>query len=456
MTFLLDIPLINVLIGTVLPFLIVLAIVIFVHEYGHYIVGRWCGIHSDEFSLGFGPEIYGWTDRRGTRWRISWIPLGGYVRFKGDADPASLPDGEAVAEMSAAEKRSTLTGAPLWARAATVMAGPGANFIMTIVVFAGLGLYLGKASDAPVIGELDQTGQAAVAGLAPGDQVLSVGGEQVDSFSGFLNAMLAQESVPQKVEIERDGAAQTLEFAFTRTAQIGGLAPGGAAAQACLKRDDVILAIDDEPITSFTDLQQTILASEGEQLKFTVQRGPELMDFQVAPKREEYIDVATGAVEQRVMIGVQSKDTLGISPQREPMGPLEAVGHGAGELTRVISSTLNYLGAWISGQADGSALGGPIGIARASGETAQAGLVIFIAFIGTVSAAIGFINLFPIPMLDGGHLVFYALEAIRGRPLGDRWVEAGFKVGLAAILLLLLFATYNDIAPSIMGATAGC
>lgn len=455
-SFLLDLPIIGVLFGTVLPFLIVLAIVIFIHEYGHYIVGRWCGIHSEEFSLGFGPEVFGWTDKRGTRWRVAWIPLGGFVRFKGDADAASSPDAEAVAELTEEERRQTLPGAPLWARAATVAAGPLANFILAVLVFALVALATGRPSNEPTIGELSPTGQAAGAGLEVGDRIVAIDGEPVESFERFLSVMLAEEGLPRRVEIERDGAPEMLQFAFSQPPQVGGLVEDGPAALACMKVDDVILSVDGAPVGTFADLQATVLASEGATLAFVVQRGPELITLDVAPRRSEFIDPATGSVEQRVMIGVQSKNTLGVEPPRESMGVGAAIAHGFGGLERIVFGTLNYLGAWISGSADGSALGGPIGIARASGQTAQDGLITFIAFIATVSAAIGFINLFPIPMLDGGHLVFYALEAVRGRPLNEQWIEWSFKGGLAAILLLLLFATYNDLARWATGVSASC
>lgn len=446
----------NPLISVVLPFLLVLGIVVFIHEYGHYIVGRWCGIHAEEFSLGFGPEVFGWNDRHGTRWKLSWVPLGGYVRFRGDADAASTPDADAARALSDEERRATLNGAPLWARSATVAAGPAANFILTILIFAGIALALGRPSDDPVIAMVEPAGQAAGAGLQAGDRLLSIDGAPVDSFSGFIGAMLAEEGRPRTVAIERGGDEIALDFALTRPPVIEAVAPDGAAARACLAPGDVILAIDDQPIASFSDLQAAVRASDEETATFKIQRGPELLDVALAPERTEYIDPVTGAVEQRVMIGVIGRDTLGLEPSNQSVGPIEAVEMGVAGLGRIVFSTLGYLNAWITGAADGSAIGGPIGIARASGQTAEAGLLTFIAFVGTVSAAIGFINLFPIPMLDGGHLVFYALEGIRGRPLSERWVEACFKVGLAAILTLVVFATYNDVAKVVVGATASC
>ncbi|MEO1329595.1 MAG: RIP metalloprotease RseP [Pseudomonadota bacterium] len=447
-------PLID-LVTTIVPFLLVLGIVIFVHEYGHYIVGRWSGIHAEEFALGFGGEIVGWVDKRGTRWKICWLPLGGYVRFKGDADAASKPDPSAVEGMSAAERRSTLPGAPLWARAATVAAGPMANFLLSILVFAMIALALGRASDQPVLAEVRADGQAAGAGLQVGDRIVSVDGEPVESFSGFLQKMFAREGEPLPVSIVRDGDQTTLPVAFSRPARIATVQPD-TAAYGCLAPGDVIARIDGEPITSFIDLQKAVETSEGRDLQFTVLRGPEQIEMSLAPRPTERLDPETNTISFPLMLGVSASFNLGIEPPRESVGPIEAVGLGAGSLWRVVSSTFSYLGSWASGAADGSAIGGPLGIARASGYSAEAGFLTFIGFIATVSTAIGLINLFPIPILDGGHLVFYGIEAVRGKPLSERWVELGMKVGLGLILVLLVFATYNDVARILTGWEPSC
>ncbi len=449
------IPLIGPLVSVVLPFLLVLGVVIFVHEYGHYIVGRWSGIHAEEFALGFGPEITGWTDKRGTRWKVCWLPLGGYVKFKGDADAASAPDATAVAALSDGEKRETLQGAPLWARAATVAAGPVANFLLSILLFAVIALALGRPANEPVLAEVTPDGQAAGSGLQAGDRILSVDGAPIDSFSGFLDAMFAREAEPLPVRIARDGQEITLPVAFSRPARIERVEPDSAA-DGCLIPGDVIAKVDGEPVTSFVDVQRAVEASDGAPLDLSVLRGTEQLELAIAPRPTERIDPETNELEKRLLLGVSASFNLGVSPPRETVGPIEAVGLGAAGVGRVVGTTLSYVGSWVSGAADGSAIGGPLGIARASGQTAEAGLLTFVGFIATVSTAIGLINLFPIPILDGGHLVFYGIEAIKGEPLDPRWIEFGMKVGVGLILLLVLFATYNDVAKLLTGLEPGC
>lgn len=458
---LIDTVLLDGLIGVILPFLVVLGVVIFVHEYGHYIVGRWCGIHAEEFSLGFGKELFGWTDRRGTRWRVSLLPLGGYVRFKGDADAASAPDPDSVRDLTAEERRSTLQGAPLWARALTVAAGPGANFLLSFLLFAFLAMALGAPSNDPRLGDVAADGQAGGAGLRAGDEILSVDGLPVHSFFGFVEQMFEREGEPRTVVVRRDGRDETLFVAFNRPPRVDNLRPGGPAQLACVRPGDVVVKIDETPITSFSDLQRIVSASEGRPLELTLERvepgeGPRLLTVTVTPEVAETIDPATNTPSKRLLIGVSANIDLGLEPELATVGPLGAMEAGVAGLWRVIGGTFGYIGAWVSGDADGSSLRGPIGIAQASGETAQAGVLAFISFIAMVSTAIGLINLFPIPILDGGHLVFYAIEAVRGRPLGERWIEAGMKVGLAAILLLLVFATLNDVPRWFAGTGSGC
>ncbi|MEM6669644.1 MAG: RIP metalloprotease RseP [Pseudomonadota bacterium] len=452
----LEIPVLGPLISVVIPFVIVLAIVIFVHEFGHYIVGRWCGIAAEEFSLGFGGEVFGWTDSRGTRWRLSWLPLGGYVKFKGDADVASGPDAAAVAELPPEERRNTLQGAPIWARALTVAAGPGANFLLSIVVFAGLALAVGQSSDEPVIAEIDPTGQGAGSGLREGDRIVSVDGEPVERMSSFLRAMFEREGETLPVEVSREGGSETLPITFVRLPQVSGFVPDAPAEQAGIQVGDVVQAIDGQTIASFLDLKRIVEASNECALDFTVERNGEIFVTEVQPRIIERIDPVSGELIRTPMIGVLSDLQIGLASPMEGVGAGQALNLGADATWRIVTGTFSYLGAIFAGAADGSSLGGPIGIARASGFQAQAGLVAFVAFIATVSTAIGLINLFPIPILDGGHLVFYAIEAVRGRPLGERWVDAGMKVGLAAILLLLVFATYNDIARLFVAAPTGC
>ena len=456
MEFLFDLPLIGPFFSVILPFLLVLGIVIFVHEYGHYIVGRWAGIHAEVFSIGFGPEVVGWTDARGTRWKVCWIPLGGYVKFLGDADAASNPDREALEGMSVEERRRSLQGAPLWAQASMVAAGPIANFLLTILLITGLALYQGKVSDAPVIAEATPTGQAYGGGLRAGDRVISVDGQSVESLGAFQTAMLAEEGRPREVEIERDGRRETLEFAFSTPTLVRSVTPGGAAAAACIAPGDVIQKVNGEPIGSFSQLREAVTTSGGAPLQLTVQRGSELKELEITPRLSEQHDPATNTVQRRLLIGVSTDLNIGVTAEREAVGVGEAFMIGLGAPVRVASATFGYLGAIFAGDADGSSLGGPIGIADASGRAAEAGLVQFIAFIATISSAIGLLNLFPIPILDGGRLVFYAIEGVLGRPVGERWMDAAMTAGLAAVLALLVFATSNDVTRLASGLTANC
>ncbi len=432
----------------VLPFLVVLGVVIFVHEYGHYIVGRWCGIHADAFSIGFGPEIVGWTDKRGTRWRVAWIPLGGYVQFRGDANASSAgADAEAMAGMSAAERRSSLPGAPLWARASTVAAGPAANFLLTMVLFTGVVLYAGTASEEPVLGEVATDGQAYGAGLRSGDRILSIDGEPVGAFADFLKVLRERPGEPLELAVLRDGAETTVPMTFAQPTRVSAVAPGTPAYFACLVAGDVIQAVDGKPVSNFKELQDAVLASGGRTLSLTVERAGEgLKTLKLTPEMREYLDRETQEIELRPMIGVSADANLGVAPKREAASIGAAVAAGVARPFEDSARTVGYIAAIFSGKADGSSLGGPIGIARMSSQAAEIGVIGFIVFIATISAAIGFINLLPIPILDGGHLVFYALEAVRGEPLSERAMNAASTVGLVAILALMVFATTNDLS----------
>ncbi len=453
---LIDIPLIGPLVGTLLPFFLVLGLVIFVHEYGHYIVGRWCGIESDAFSIGFGPEAMGWTDKRGTRWKLSWIPLGGYVKFKGDANPASGPDDPAIRALAPEDRRKTLNGAPIWARALTVLAGPVSNFLFTIVVLSVVGLAAGKVSNAPVMGVVAPGGQASSSGFEAGDTILSVNGVAIESFSAFQQAILTEEDESKAVEVLRAGEELTLQATFSRPSRVSFVAPGSPAEAACMKPGDVILALDGQPIGSFKQIQDAVADSGGRALTLTVQRGTDLKEISVAPREIEQPDPATGEVVRKLLMGVTADFNLGMGPTMEPMGVGEAILFGLEGPWRLAKSTFGYLGSWAFGDADGSSIGGPIGIASASSQAAQSGILGFFGFVAILSTAIGLINLFPIPILDGGHLVFYGLEAIRGKPLGERAVDIAMKIGFGLVLLLMVYATSNDLTRLVNGWFAAC
>jgi regulator of sigma E protease len=438
-----QIPLIGGLIATVLPFIVVIGIVVFVHEYGHYIVGRWCGIHAKVFSLGFGKELVHWTDKRGTRWRVGALPLGGFVQFLGDANAASQADNAAFQAMDEDTRARSFPGAPLWARSATIAAGPIANFLLSIVIYVGFIFYSGIGVDDPVIGPLPPSVAAEVP-LSEGDMILSVDGEEIDSFGAFLTA--TQDITPGTtvpVTLERDGGLRTVELGSTRPPYIVGVRPLSAASRAGIEAGDLIVAVGDTPTPDFESLSGLITSAEGQTINVQVRRGDALLTLPMRPTMED-VQNADGSFTKRVIIGVTISSYL--APQVRTPGPIEAVQIAVGQVWGIITGSLDGLKRIITGEVSAKNLQGPVGIAQVSGETAGQGIAEFILLIALISTAIGMMNLFPIPVLDGGHLVFNLYEAIRGAPPSPRAMEIAMAAGLAAVLSLMVFATYNDIA----------
>ncbi|OJY46788.1 MAG: RIP metalloprotease RseP [Rhizobiales bacterium 64-17] len=361
-------------IGYLVPFLFVLTIVVFFHELGHFLVARWRGIRVLTFSIGFGPELVGFNDRHGTRWKISAIPLGGYVKFLGDDNAASTPDHDALQEMSAADKSESFFHKPVGSRAAVVAAGPIANFILAIVIFAGIFMLYGKQITAARVDSVAPGSAAAEAGFQPGDTVMSIDGTRIDSFSEMQRIVSVNAGQALKIEIDRGGVRQTL------------------TATPALK---------------------------------------ELKDN-------------FGNVHRLGVLGISRSSAPG-DVRTERVGPFSAIAMGAGETWFVIDRTLAYIGGVFAGREAADQVGGPIRIAQVSGQVATAGIVALLHLAAVLSVSIGLLNLFPIPLLDGGHLLFYAIEALRGRPLSERAQEVGFRIGLAIVLMLMIFATFNDI-----------
>jgi regulator of sigma E protease len=365
---------------TLVSFLGVLLVVVFVHEFGHFWVGRRLGVGVQAFSIGFGPELYGWTDRSGTRWKLCAIPLGGYVKFVGDASAASTPDRAAFDQFSEAERAISFPHQTVWKRAAIVAAGPIANFILAIAIFAGLNYVNGR-------------------------QVLD-----------------------PRVDVVQAGSA---------------------AERAGFQPNDLIVSIDGRQIESFSDMQRIVSASAGEALTIVVQRGSETVTLQATPDLKE----------QTTPFGKQRIGLLGLQASRNPEDirrvdytVLGALTSGFSETWYVVDRTFDYIGKLITGRESTDQLSGPIRIAQVSGQVASlGGLAGLVNLIAVLSVSIGLINLFPVPLLDGGHLLFYAIEAGRGRPLSERAQEIGFRIGFAIVVLLMLFATWNDIVH--LGAT---
>lgn len=355
-------------------FLFVITVVVFFHELGHFLVGRYFGVRVDVFSVGFGREIVGFTDRHGTRWKLSWIPVGGYVKFAGDADAASTPDHEAAARMSAQERAQALPFKPVGQRAAVAAAGPVANFILAIVLLTGLLLYSGHTVISPLIGHVGEGTPAAAAGLKTGDLVVSIDGTK---------------------------------------------------------------------ITDFQQLPEIISVSGGKTLAFGIRRGGQEMTLPVKPRLMESRDVL-GNMGDQVMIGVGPSRNATVSV--EHYGPVGAFAAACTQTWNIAKTTILGVAQILGGHGSADQLRGPAGIAQMTGQVAAFGFLALLNLVAILSVSIGLANLFPIPLLDGGHLLYYACEAVLGRPLGARAQEVGFRLGLVLVLGLMLLSTWNDVA----------
>ncbi len=358
----------------IVPFLVVLTIVVFFHELGHFLVARWLGVDVEVFSVGFGPSLAGFTDGKGTRWQLSAIPLGGYVRFRGDENAASVPDKDALEHMSEADRSRSFAGKPVGVRAAIVAAGPIANFILAVVIFAG---------------------------------IFAVYGRDVIS------------------------------------ATVDSVVPGSAAEEAGLAPGDVVVAINGSAIGGFSDLQRIVGTNAEQRLTLTIDRGGEAFDVTATPRRQE-IEDGFGNTLSVGILGI-TRNTRDATVTTERYTLPQAALLGVTESWFVIDQSLTYLYRVVVGVESTDQLGGPIRIAQVSSQVASLGIIELIRWAAIISVSIGFINLFPIPLLDGGHLVFFAIEAIRGKPLSDRVLEIGYRLGFAAIGMLMIFTVWNDI-----------
>ena len=440
MSYIADIP----YVGWVIPFLLVLGVVVFVHEYGHYIVGKWCGIKADVFSIGFGKELFHWVDKNGMRWRVGALPLGGYVKFRGDMNAASAgADKAAIARMTPEERAGAFHLAPIWARALTVLAGPVFNFILSVIVFTAIAMFQGKEVNEPVVGSISADADAEI-GLLAGDRVLAIDGNYVSDFNELVRELDATDGRVVTALVNRGQGEQEVAVKYSRPATIDAVLPGGAAADAGLDRGDVITAVDGDPIPTFEALRDKVFASEGEPMVLDVTRSDQQIQLTLTPVMTDLTD-ENGDPIKRPMIGVQNRSFGGVEPLIEAANLWDSLIYGCVRTWGIISATVSYIYNMIFGDADASQLGGPIQIAKVSGQAAEQGLDSLLIMIALISTSIGLINLFPIPVLDGGHLVFYALEAVRGRPIKERWQEIGNGLGLSMILLLMVFATINDL-----------
>ncbi|MBC7676574.1 MAG: RIP metalloprotease RseP [Rhodoferax sp.] len=430
------------LVWTVLAFVLALSIIVAVHEYGHYIVGRWSGIHAEVFSLGFGPVVYSRIDKRGTKWQLAALPFGGFVKFLGDSSAASGKDGEKISGLSDAERRRTMHGAPLWARAATVAAGPVFNFILSIVVFFGLFLSFGVTADLPVIGSMKPLpfeGQS----LLPGDQILSVSGIKTADFDAFV-AATKDLPVTARVDylVQRDGASVSVSGPYPLPPVADAVQPRSAASDAGVKAGDVILAINGQPVSAFEEVRAAVGASDGKPLSFKIWRAGADFEATMIPQRRD-LPKDGGGFETRWLIGMSGG--LMFVPELRTPGLFEAASLAVQGTWKAGTTNLSFLWNIVIGNVSTCNVSGPIGIAKVSGDAARQGIDSFIMLIALLSTSVGLLNLFPIPVLDGGHLVFHAFEAVTGKPPSDRVLRVLMGIGLTALLGLMAFAVTNDI-----------
>ncbi|GGA52355.1 RIP metalloprotease RseP [Pelagibacterium lentulum] len=358
----------------IIPFLAVLTVIVFVHEMGHYLVARWNRVAIDAFSIGFGPELLGWNDRHGTRWRISAIPLGGYVKFRGDMNAASVPDPDAAKDLSPQDASRLFSNKTVWQRMAIVVAGPMANFLFTFAVLYIMLVSYGQHTLDPTIGEV---------------------------------------------------------------------LPGSAAEEAGFLPEDRILSVDSYAVRGFSDFQRLVATSPDRQVRIVVERNSQPVELFVTPQPQSSMtnfgrEIKIGVI--GVSRNVGEDDIFLYHP-----GPIEAVGMTFEEMRFIVDRTLAFIGDLFVGRGDLDQIAGPVGMAQISGEVATIGLLALVNLTALLSLNIGLINLFPVPMLDGGHLLYYLFEAIRGRPLSQRVQEIGYRVGFALVCTLMVFTLVNDL-----------
>ena len=359
----------------ILPFIVLILIVVFIHEYGHYYFARKYGVGVTDFSIGFGKEIFGWNDKSGTRWKICWIPLGGYVKFFGDRNVYSQTDhDEILRKYDKIDQQKLFTLKPLYQRALIVFGGPLANFLLAIVIFFLIYTFIGKDFTPAVINEVQKNSPAMIGGL---------------------------------------------------------------------KEGDVILEIDENKVQSIMDVSKFITMSTDDFVSFKVKRSYDEIILNIQPKKVLGEDNLGNKINKRIVgikLGPYNNEINHVK-----LGPAQSLLHAINEVYYVSISSLKYIGGMIIGKADTSQLGGPIRIAKISGQVADLGLLAFISMMAYISISLGLVNLFPIPMLDGGHLMFYAIEKVLGRPLSQKTQEGFFRIGMFLLITLMFFTTFNDL-----------
>ncbi len=366
---------ISFILSYLIPFLILIMIVVFIHEYGHYYFAKKYGVGVTDFSIGFGKEIFGWNDKSGTRWKLCWIPLGGYVKFFGDRNVFSQADQEElIKQYNDQDRKKLFVLKPLYQRVLIVFGGPLANFILALIIFFSIYTFIGKDFTPAVINEVQKDSPAMIGGL---------------------------------------------------------------------KQDDIILEIDGNEVQSIMDVSKYITMSSADIIDFKVKRFSDEIILRVKPNTVLGEDNLGNKIQKR-MVGIKL-GAYNNEINHVKLGPVKALYHAANEVFYVCTASLKYIGSMIIGKADTSQLGGPIRIAKISGQVAEFGFLAFVSMMAYISISLGLINLFPIPMLDGGHLMFYTFEKILGRPLSQKTQESFFRIGMILLLTLMFFTTFNDL-----------
>jgi len=432
---------------TIAAFIIALSVIVVVHEYGHYIVGQWCGIHAEVFSLGFGPVLLSRADRRGTRWQVAALPFGGYVKFLGDANAAS-GKGATAMQMIADDgelRNRTMHGAPLWARAATVAAGPVFNFVMSIIVFAVIFIFRGEESDPLTVGKLQNLPPAGYE-LQVGDEILAIDGVPTPSIADqqVWDDLARDLPVVETLDytVHRQGERITVTGPYLFPPIIKQIVPRSAAMDIELRPGDVIQSVNGTLIHAFGQLKSTVESSDGRVLLLKVWRDGNVLDFALTPQRTDEPQ-ADGGFVTYWRIGIVGG--MAFEPATEMTSPLRAIDGAVVQTWAIISGSLSVLWHMVTGAISTCNISGPIGIAETSGAMASQGVQNFVWFIAVLSTAVGLLNLFPVPVLDGGHLVLHAYEAVTGKPPGDMAMRVLMATGISLILMLTVFALGNDI-----------
>lgn len=439
-------------------FVVVLSILVFVHEMGHYLVARWCGVRIDSFSIGFGKEIWGFTDKHHTRWKVSIVPLGGYVKMFGDVDPASskqtatVTEGNDIRPMSEDERKGAFFAKNVWQRMAIVFAGPGINYLFAILILTGLYMFHGQPVTPPQASAIIAGSAAEQAGFQPHDIIKTIDGRPVARFEDIRREVTVKLDTPTNFVVQRGESEVTLKAAPLRMESedehgfkqsrgfLGIVSPGNGIDLKHIKKIDGIEVSDADQARSL------LLARMGKIFPISLDRGDAtdlIIVNPVAANNEALKDPEAESYNALVI-----SQSLGESVIKH--GPIDGLGQAVKESWNITVSTLEAIGQMFNGTRSTQELGGIIRIGAIAGDMAQAGILALITFTALLSINLGLINLFPIPMLDGGHLVFYAIEAIRGKPIPEHFQEYAFRLGLVILVGIMVFANLNDIMQLIL------